>query len=350
MLRVHFYNLFTFSSTMSDLEALLTFNKKPVSIDMVHFLAATTSSVIQVKENVAGSVVSLVDFIKGLIKHSNVQTPTLMSTVVYLTRLRSIIPATVYGIETTRHRIFLGCLILAAKNLNDSSPLNKHWSRYTNGLLDIREVNTIERELLEYFDWKLRIDTQDLVTCLSSFLKPIKDQITYQRQQDLLLFNAPLHGKTRYCVQDDHHSRSSSNMSIPSLVSSATSSTISTADSFRQPNNYHRKIYSISEKPVERPVLYASINKQPMTIQEESPSLPLKLHGSGPNVHNSGPTSSHITSFPSSGVHYTTNAEAKQQMAARPIILQSGLDKPINNTSCSGKFGLRKSSWATIFK
>lgn len=171
-----------------------------------------------------------------------------MATTVYLSKLRSIIPGNVYGIETTRHRIFLGCLILAAKTLNDSSPLNKHWASYTDGLLHIREVNTIERELLEYFDWNVTITTNELTTCLSPFLQPIKEQCLKQRQQNLLLFNAPLQGQLKEYIGGtnyitDAHSRSSSNYSLPSLASTAT---LSTVDS-RRSRLSQNKIHSINE-------------------------------------------------------------------------------------------------------
>lgn len=167
---------------MSDFEALVKFNRKRVSNDMVNYLVATTNSIIQTdpseeQDENAENTPSLTLFIKRLIVHSNVQTPTLMSTLVYLTKLRKIIPSDVVGIETTKHRIFIGCLILAAKTLNDSSPLNKHWTQYTDGLFELCEVNTIERELLEYFNWDVMIKQDDLVTVLSPFLQPIKEQM-----------------------------------------------------------------------------------------------------------------------------------------------------------------------------
>ncbi|SCV99853.1 LAFE_0B03950g1_1 [Lachancea fermentati] len=314
---------------MSDYEALLQFNRTRVSLEMVYFLASTTASIIQVRERRGTPNVSLVDFIKGLITRSNVQTPTLMSTAVYLTRLRSIIPASVYGIESTRHRIFLGCLILAAKNLNDSSPLNKHWASYTDGLLDISEVNTIERELLEYFDWNLKICTQDLTTCLAPFLKPIKDDLVAQKQ-DLLLFNSPLPGCMRAQIYEESHSRSSSSMSIPSLVSSATMSTISTTDSRRTPIMSHPSgnIYCIKE--------------------EDSHHIKNNSIQSSKDVYDI--QGKHISDKLSSGVSHNSQGRKKSDSMARPIILKTGLTKPVNNmSSSSSKFGLR-SNWASIFK
>ena len=230
-------------TTMSEYQALVHFNAQAVNLEMVHFLAATAASVISTTDtdvrNGGGSAVSLVDFIKTLISHSNVQTPTLMATTVYLIKLRSILPTDVTGISTTRHRIFIGCLILAAKNLNDSSPLNKHWTKYTDGLFTLEDINAIERELLALFGWNLNFSTQDLTRALSHFLVPIQHQLSArsaahkqelmakQNSASMLLFNAPVSGYTKqHLVNVEAHSRSSSHMSIPSLSSSNTLSTI----------------------------------------------------------------------------------------------------------------------------
>ncbi|QHS72065.1 Pcl9p [Saccharomyces paradoxus] len=220
---------------ISDYDALLQFNKRPVSQEMIQFLATSTASIIQIRQNnnsVHGcQPPDLPTFIKNVVIQSNVQTPTLMATSVYLNKLKSVIPKNVYGIETTRHRIFLGCLILAAKTLNDSSPWNKHWTTYTEGLLRVREVNTIERELLEYFNWDVRITTPDLIKSLSYFLGPIKEQLFLQRRQELLLFNAPSPGQLKEYINHRRpisHSRSSSAISVPSLTSMTT---VSTTDS-----------------------------------------------------------------------------------------------------------------------
>ncbi|AAS53530.1 AFR159Cp [Eremothecium gossypii ATCC 10895] len=307
---------------MSDYEALLRFNKMPVSVEMVHFLASTTASIIQVRsEGNSEHILSLVDFIKGLVKRSNVQTPTLMSTVVYLARLRSIIPANVYGIETSRHRMFLGCLILAAKNLNDSSPMNKHWCRYTDGLLSLREVNTIERELLEYFNWNLRITNQDLISCLSHFLNPIRDSFIRGEQRSHLLFHVPLTGQTKQFIlqNGDVYSSSSSNMSIPSLVSSRTISTISTNGS----------------RCTARSALAAHQAVTMECIQEER--LP-KLHLREANI---------------------TSTQCPRKGLTRPVILQPKLNTfydgahSINGTSDGANVGayrtLKNAGWTALF-
>lgn len=219
---------------MSDYEALKIFSRQPVSLEMVEFLAATTCSVIQVKPitsttNRQGDVVvtpvkkeavPLTQFISRLIEYSNVQTPTLMASLVYLNRLRNALPGNAVGIETTRHRIFLASLILSAKSLNDSSPLNKHWTKYTDGLLSNKDVNSAERELIGILKWNLRVDEKELVAALQPFLTRIKKHL--QRKQEL-----ECNAKAEYYRMSSFYS----NNSLASSRSSSKSSIFSASGS-----------------------------------------------------------------------------------------------------------------------
>jgi PHO85 cyclin-1 len=131
-----------------------------------------------------GGLPSLEDFITQLVVSSNVQVPTLMSTLVYLTRLKSRLQPMARGLRCTTHRIFLASLILAAKYLNDSSPKNKHWASYSHINNEIfsfgfsrTEVNLMEKQLLFLLDWELRITEEDLYRELDPFLHPIRMDI-----------------------------------------------------------------------------------------------------------------------------------------------------------------------------
>ncbi|CAG7939155.1 unnamed protein product [Penicillium nalgiovense] len=132
---------------------------------------------------------SIEAFIASLVARSQVQVPTLMSCLVYLGRLRARLPPVAKGMRCTVHRIFLASLILAAKNLNDSSPKNKHWARYTavkghEGFgFSVPEVNLMERQLLFLLDWDLRITEQDLFTYLEPFLVPHRQRLIAQEQE-----------------------------------------------------------------------------------------------------------------------------------------------------------------------
>ncbi|PVU90377.1 hypothetical protein BB559_000485 [Furculomyces boomerangus] len=107
------------------------------------------------------TLVSLDKFITNLVLKSKVQAGTLICTLIYLERLKKRLPLGAKGIECTYHRIFLASLIIAGKYLNDASPKNKYWARYSN-MFSIPEVNLMEKQFLFLLDFDLRIEGEDL--------------------------------------------------------------------------------------------------------------------------------------------------------------------------------------------
>jgi G1/S-specific cyclin PLC1 len=113
-------------------------------------------------------VPSVLHFVASVVESSHVQVGTLMASLVYLRRLQSVLSPTAPGSLCSAHRIFLVCLIIATKYVNDICPKNKHWVRYnvvpfyeTLGFT-ISEINAMEREFLCLLEWDLRIDLDDL--------------------------------------------------------------------------------------------------------------------------------------------------------------------------------------------
>ena len=261
---------------MSDREALRIFSRQPVSEEMISFLACTTSSIIQVKTpkpqrmsmNDGNLLISPVDkkhvpltvFIKKLIKYSNVQTPTLMASLIYLNKLRNILPANALGMETTRHRIFLGALVLSAKSLNDSSPMNKHWTKYTDGLLTIEEVNMAERELIGLLKWDVNIKEDDLVLVLQPFLTSIKSAIDKKNQDEC---NAKINYYRLSNTYRRTDSRSTSSTSISSIKSSLSLNSSQSSLSLHSNNSSNYNLSSLNEQ--DECVLQAKQDRVPLS-------------------------------------------------------------------------------------
>lgn len=167
-----------------DLKALNVFVHSAVSQDMIHNLVVKTLQVIPCLEdkNKKASangkpLPSLMTFINRLVRYTNVYTGTLMTTLVYLERLKQKLPRNAQGLPCTRHRIFLSCLILASKFHNDSSPKNMHWAKYTDGLFSVNDVNLMERQLLYLLNWDLRVSNEEMVEQLGKFLDPIREDL-----------------------------------------------------------------------------------------------------------------------------------------------------------------------------
>lgn len=183
--------------------ALEYFIQQPVTADMISYLATKATEVIRCNDQTnpqmpltppttppldpqdtqQPNLPSVEQFIQNLVDRSRVQVPTLMSSLVYLDRLRQKLPPMAKGMRCTVHRIFLASLILAAKNINDSSPKNKHWARYSvvndyeHFGFTLTEVNLMEKQLLFLLDWDLNIKENDLYTHLDPFLAPIRIQL-----------------------------------------------------------------------------------------------------------------------------------------------------------------------------
>lgn len=78
----------------------------------------TTPPTTPVREGSDEPLPPLENFIKSLVRKSKCHIPTLLCTLVYLDRLKFRLPPRSTGSPSTRHRVFLATLIVAAKYLN----------------------------------------------------------------------------------------------------------------------------------------------------------------------------------------------------------------------------------------
>lgn len=227
---------------------------------------------------------SVYDFILSLCKRSYVNVKTLMTSLVYLARLRNRLPSVAKGMPCTVHRIFLASLILAAKNLNDSSPKNKHWARYTavpgyeNFGFSLTEVNLMEKQLLYLLDWDLRVTKDDLFYHLEPFLAPIRvhqaqhlekariaRQQEYQRQQQAQQMQLQQQHK-----QQMHHQRSRLDLSMAAMSQSSQSA----PSSLRAPtSNASSRAQSRARTPTRTPSLSPPMRSSSVASQSSADTL-----------------------------------------------------------------------------
>ncbi|KAI4122228.1 MAG: hypothetical protein LQ338_005934 [Usnochroma carphineum] len=340
--------------------ALDHFIMLPVSPSMVSYLAEKASAVIYCEQGYAyankhlpptppstppqdedlrsplqPALPSLEVFIQSLVDRSHVQVPTLMSSLIYLSRLQQRLPPVAKGMRCTVHRIFLASLILAAKNLNDSSPKNKHWARYSSvkgydGFgFSLTEVNLMEKQLLFLLDWDLRINPEDLYTHFDPFLAPIRihqqqkaaaaesNRLARLREADLLTQQRLYYSQPRSVLPS---APSMPNLALPSTIypspapSCNTTSYLSDLERFTTESSSNRSLRCTT--PAHRAPLRISHHRNRSISPPSAEAVPGLLNSSCPSSRSSStsPPSISARGTPASSISsYYNDSDAYTQ-------------------------------------
>ncbi|KAK7471201.1 PHO85 cyclin-1 [Stygiomarasmius scandens] len=205
-----------------------------VSYEMVEYISRQTVHAIRTDSDSStqelAAVTALRDFIVHLVKAGHVHVSTLLTTLIYLGRLRSKLPVIAKGMSTTRHRVFLATLIVSAKYLNDSTPKNAHWQKYAL-FFPLKEINLMESELLNVLDFDLRFDEDEACRAFAPFMSNF---VQIANTRALAVDKVTKAGRARAQAQDqERQASSSSDAPPPSLSVPRVSSSTSLASTIR---------------------------------------------------------------------------------------------------------------------
>jgi hypothetical protein len=162
--------------TSIDQPELCSLLHKRIDNDMISYVAQIAAKVVQC--NLDSTTIYTKDvpplpplkaFISHLVMRSGISTPTFLTSLVYLTRIKSQVPPSTIGFRCASHRIFLISLILADKYVNDVHYTNSSWSEFSIlswkghcfGFLT-SEITASERHLLSLLEYNVRIAQDDL--------------------------------------------------------------------------------------------------------------------------------------------------------------------------------------------
>ncbi|KAI8895663.1 hypothetical protein BC833DRAFT_600420 [Globomyces pollinis-pini] len=92
--------------------------------------------------------------VHNLLRISNLQTPLIFIALLYIARLRQIIPLTATG-HGKEFKLLVAALMTSQKQNSDARYSNRAWSKMTG--LDMNDINESEQEFLQCIQWKLHV-------------------------------------------------------------------------------------------------------------------------------------------------------------------------------------------------
>ena len=103
-------------------------------------------------------------FIQRILKEAKITPLVVVVALMYLHKLKDILPKDAVGGEDTATRLFLSAILIASKNCYDYCLRTKKLARYTIGLYSTKELFKMEMSLLKLLNYELYVcqETIDL--------------------------------------------------------------------------------------------------------------------------------------------------------------------------------------------
>ncbi|KAI8331805.1 hypothetical protein EDC96DRAFT_451714 [Choanephora cucurbitarum] len=147
-------------------DQLKTFIHRPPNPHLLSYVTHQASLVIPCHHSMIEEAQPLIPplgaFVNLLVKRAYIRTGTLLASLVLLDRLRQRLTQFARGMPCTCQRIFLATLIVTTKCLHDTSPKNKHWTKFA-VYFTLAEINLMEKQFLSLIDYQLVITERDLL-------------------------------------------------------------------------------------------------------------------------------------------------------------------------------------------
>lgn len=144
---------------------------------MISYLVDVTQQVLPIVLNhctVEHHTPPLPQFVETVVRNSSVSLPILIASAVYLRRLQSYCAREkkAIAIPSGAHGVFLVALVVAAKFWDDAAPFNYEWVEYSfmpdykEFEFSLRQLVSMERELLSHLNWNLNITVEEFTSHL----------------------------------------------------------------------------------------------------------------------------------------------------------------------------------------
>ena len=102
-------------------------------------------------------------FIRTFAARTNLSHLTVVVSLIYMDRLKRILPHNAHGETGTQHRLFVAASLSASKFLHDISSLSARMVAYAcRGLFTLSEISRMEFEFLRLINYQLHVTKRDI--------------------------------------------------------------------------------------------------------------------------------------------------------------------------------------------